>query len=174
MVQLSATRCSCIAILWVSLVSFASITLCVTSQLEITKVSVYFVIDSVRKLLDTRSYSYYGILISQKQQIIPKLLTHTHTSWKRCTDLFNSWTWSCGTIKMMKTLYRKLLVKYKIVLFLIYARGSENNLHCSMESVFFFNSADLSFQQMFKHSVIIFWRKFMGSLGWNLNTVVTL
>jgi hypothetical protein len=29
MVQLSATRCSCMAILWVSLVSFAAITLCV-------------------------------------------------------------------------------------------------------------------------------------------------
>jgi hypothetical protein len=32
MVQLSATRCSCIPILWVSLVSFATITLCVASQ----------------------------------------------------------------------------------------------------------------------------------------------
>jgi hypothetical protein len=32
-VQLSATRCSCIAILWVSLVSFAYINLCVASQL---------------------------------------------------------------------------------------------------------------------------------------------
>jgi hypothetical protein len=32
MVQLSATRCSCIAILWVSLVSFAATTLCVPSQ----------------------------------------------------------------------------------------------------------------------------------------------
>jgi hypothetical protein len=32
MIQLSATRCSCIAILWVSLVSFAVITFCVTSQ----------------------------------------------------------------------------------------------------------------------------------------------
>jgi hypothetical protein len=31
-VQLSATRCSCIAILWVSLVSFVSITLCAASQ----------------------------------------------------------------------------------------------------------------------------------------------
>jgi hypothetical protein len=31
-VQLLATRCSCIAILWVSLVSFAAITLCVASQ----------------------------------------------------------------------------------------------------------------------------------------------
>jgi hypothetical protein len=32
MIQLSATRCSCIAILWVSLVNFAAITLCVASQ----------------------------------------------------------------------------------------------------------------------------------------------
>jgi hypothetical protein len=32
MVQPSATRCSCIAILWFSLVSFAAITLCVASQ----------------------------------------------------------------------------------------------------------------------------------------------
>jgi hypothetical protein len=53
-VQLSATRCSCIAILWVSLVSFATITLCVASQLVFIIV-VYFVIDSVRKLLDTPS-----------------------------------------------------------------------------------------------------------------------
>jgi hypothetical protein len=53
MVLLSATRCSCIAILWVSLVSFAAITLCVTSQRVF--IVVYFVIDSVRKLLDTPS-----------------------------------------------------------------------------------------------------------------------
>jgi hypothetical protein len=32
MVQLSATRYNCIAILWVSFVSFAAITLCVASQ----------------------------------------------------------------------------------------------------------------------------------------------
>jgi hypothetical protein len=56
MVQLSATRCSCIAILWVSLVNFATITLCVSSQQVIPKVSVYFVIDSVRKLLVTPAY----------------------------------------------------------------------------------------------------------------------
>jgi hypothetical protein len=43
MVQLSATRCSCIAILWVSLVSFAAITLCVASQQVFIVVSVYFV-----------------------------------------------------------------------------------------------------------------------------------
>jgi hypothetical protein len=56
MVQLSATRCSCIAILWVSLVSFAAMTLCVASQRVFVVVVVYFVIDSVRKVLDTPSY----------------------------------------------------------------------------------------------------------------------
>jgi hypothetical protein len=53
MVQLSATRCSCIAILWVSLASFATITLYVASKRVFI---VYFFIDSVRKLLDTPSY----------------------------------------------------------------------------------------------------------------------
>jgi hypothetical protein len=48
MVQLSATRCSSIAIVGVSLVSFASIIFCVASQ----RVSIH----SVRKLLDTPSY----------------------------------------------------------------------------------------------------------------------
>jgi len=38
-------------------VSFATITLCVASQRLLIVVSVYFVIDSVRKLLDTPSYT---------------------------------------------------------------------------------------------------------------------
>jgi hypothetical protein len=54
-VQLSVTRWSCIAILWVSLVSFAAITGCVASRRVFIFVSVYFVIDSVLKLLDTAS-----------------------------------------------------------------------------------------------------------------------
>jgi hypothetical protein len=49
MLQLSASRCSCIDILWVSLVSFAAITLCVASQRVF--IVVYFVIESVPKLL---------------------------------------------------------------------------------------------------------------------------
>jgi hypothetical protein len=57
MVQLSATRYRCIAILSVSLVSFAAITLCVSSQRVFIVVSVYFVIDWVRKLLGTPSYT---------------------------------------------------------------------------------------------------------------------
>jgi hypothetical protein len=43
MVQLSATRWSCIAILWVNLVSFVAITRCVAFQRVIPKVSAYFV-----------------------------------------------------------------------------------------------------------------------------------
>jgi hypothetical protein len=62
MVQLSATRCSCITILWVSLVSFAAIALCVTSQRLFIVVSIYFIIDSVRKLLDTHSYVHGALL----------------------------------------------------------------------------------------------------------------
>jgi hypothetical protein len=59
MVQLSATRCSCIAILWVSLVSFAAITLCAASQ-RVFIVVVDFVIDLVRKRLDSLSYGLGG------------------------------------------------------------------------------------------------------------------
>jgi hypothetical protein len=55
MVQLSATKRTCIAIFRVSIVSFAAITLCVASQRVIPKVSVNFVIGTVRKLLDTPS-----------------------------------------------------------------------------------------------------------------------
>jgi hypothetical protein len=43
--------------LWVSLMSFAAITLCVASQRVFIVVRVYLVIDSVRKLLDTPSYT---------------------------------------------------------------------------------------------------------------------
>jgi hypothetical protein len=66
MVQLSATTCSRIAILWVSLVIFAAKTLFVASQ-RVFIVVVYFVIGSVRKLLDTPSYN-------QKFLIVPYLL----------------------------------------------------------------------------------------------------
>jgi hypothetical protein len=54
-VQVSATRYSCFTILWVSLVSFSAITLCVASQ-RVFIIDVYFVINSVRKLYDTPSY----------------------------------------------------------------------------------------------------------------------
>jgi hypothetical protein len=61
MVQLSTTKCSCIAISWVSLVSFAAITLCVASQRVF--IVIYFVIDSVRKLLGTPSYILFSLIV---------------------------------------------------------------------------------------------------------------
>jgi hypothetical protein len=65
MVHLSAPRFCCIAILWVSLVSFATLTLYVASQRVFIFVSIYFLIDSVRKLLDTPLYlwSMFGRLL---------------------------------------------------------------------------------------------------------------
>jgi hypothetical protein len=62
MVQLSYTRCSRIIILRVSLVSFGTINLCVASLRVVIVVDVYFVIGSVRKLLDTPSYNETNIL----------------------------------------------------------------------------------------------------------------
>jgi hypothetical protein len=53
MIQLFATRWSFIVILWVSLVSFADITLCVASKRVFVVVVVYFIIDSVRKTFIT-------------------------------------------------------------------------------------------------------------------------
>jgi hypothetical protein len=50
MIQLSAIRYICIAILWVSLISFAAITLCVVSQRVFIVVSAYLVIHSDRKI----------------------------------------------------------------------------------------------------------------------------
>jgi hypothetical protein len=61
MVEHSATRCSCISILWVSLVTFAAITLCVASQRVFIVVSIY-IIHSVRKLLDTPSHKCIAIV----------------------------------------------------------------------------------------------------------------
>jgi hypothetical protein len=58
MIQLSTSECSYIAILCVSLVSFAATTLCVASQrVSAVVVVVYFVTDSVTKLLDTPLYT---------------------------------------------------------------------------------------------------------------------
>jgi hypothetical protein len=82
MVQLSATRCICIAILWVIVVSFTAITFCAASRVLIV-VSIYFVIDSVRKLMDTPSY-----ISSTYTSIQEEETKNGHTStwwfWKIC------------------------------------------------------------------------------------------
>jgi hypothetical protein len=57
MVQPSATWCSCIAILCQSS-EFYRLTLCIASQRVFIFVSLYFVINSVRNLLDTLSFKH--------------------------------------------------------------------------------------------------------------------
>jgi hypothetical protein len=54
--HLSATRCSCITILWVSLASFAAISLYIASQRMFIVVSVYFVIESGNFWIHPRLY----------------------------------------------------------------------------------------------------------------------
>jgi hypothetical protein len=83
MVKLSATRYSCITILWVTLVSFAAITICIASHRVIRKVSVYFLIDSVRKLLDTPLYTYR---ISVMKPLGGQLLTRLRRRWGHTTE----------------------------------------------------------------------------------------
>jgi hypothetical protein len=55
MVQLSATRCSCIAILLVSLVSFAAITLCVACQ----RVFIFVIVVAVVYFVTTQSGNFW-------------------------------------------------------------------------------------------------------------------
>jgi hypothetical protein len=57
MIQLSITRCSCTAILWVSLVSFAAITLYVASQRVFISVVVLLLYRLGKKTLDINSYT---------------------------------------------------------------------------------------------------------------------
>jgi hypothetical protein len=101
MVQLSATMCSCIATLWVSLVSFASITLCVASQRVF--ISVYSAIDSVRKLLDTPSDEYFHSSAGECTYLSPPSGAEVKSAWSytsttpirlHCVVL----SWSTGTI----------------------------------------------------------------------------
>jgi hypothetical protein len=78
MVQFSAPRCSCMAILRVSLVSFAAITLRVASQ-RVFIVVVYFVIDSVLELLDTPSYDTVSVTKGLSRDSAEVLHCHANT-----------------------------------------------------------------------------------------------
>jgi hypothetical protein len=77
----AATRCSCIAILWISLVCFAAITLCVDSQ-RMFIVVVYFVIDWVRKLLDTPS------CLENLKKIIQKIQSNFRSTYQFLAFVF--------------------------------------------------------------------------------------
>jgi hypothetical protein len=95
MVQLSATRYSYIAILWVSQVSFAAITLCVASQRVFIVVSVYFVIDSVRKLLDTPSY----ISAVLTREIFFVLVLHLKGTVDSCETMMAITIWTLNFVR---------------------------------------------------------------------------
>jgi hypothetical protein len=53
-------------------VNFAAITLCVASQQVFIVVRVYFVIDSVRKLLDTPSYTEVSDQLHAQVTLVPR------------------------------------------------------------------------------------------------------
>jgi hypothetical protein len=105
MIQLSATRCSCIAILWISLVSFAVNTLCVASQRAFIDVNGYFVIDSVRNLLATLSYSHAyvwrALCTSQKDLNRPHCSAYTY---------FGRWMHARGAVYVCPPVIFKLLL----------------------------------------------------------------
>jgi hypothetical protein len=74
-------------------VSFAAISLCVASQRVLIVVIVYFVIDSVRKLLDTLSYTnrYISLLV-----IITTICMKRRSS--VVSTLASCWRGSCSSL----------------------------------------------------------------------------
>jgi hypothetical protein len=95
MVQLSATRCSCIAILWVILVSFAAITLCVASQRAFIVVSVHEVVskhfrtESITKYtltaINTRWEATQRVMEAQLTRLTHKIAIQLHLVAESCT-----------------------------------------------------------------------------------------
>jgi hypothetical protein len=71
-------------------VSFDAITLCVASQRVIPKVREYFVIDSVRKLLDTPSYVDYSGFKPLVKEIMNELMTKRETKTSSSALLYSS------------------------------------------------------------------------------------
>jgi hypothetical protein len=122
MVQLSATKCSCIDILWVNLVSFSAIILCVASQ-RVFIVVVYFVIVSVRKLLDITSYI---VRVPEVHSSIhrgrvernrgpARARTHTHTHTHACICMHHTpKLWASELIKLLLHLSHLLKEKVKL------------------------------------------------------------
>jgi len=80
----TATRCSCIVILCVSIVSFAAIILCCFST---SVIIVDFVIDSVRKLLDTPLYVYVCVCVCIYMSVCVCYGKKAHCTLLRCTTI---------------------------------------------------------------------------------------
>jgi hypothetical protein len=99
MVQLSATRCNCIIILWVSTVSFTAITLCFASQRVFIVVSIYFVIDLVRKRFDTHSY-FFPVILNFLHEYLKTCLSRKERPKKAWRVVF-SFGWRILTITLL-------------------------------------------------------------------------
>jgi hypothetical protein len=85
-------------------VSFATITLCVASQQVLIAVSMYFFIDSVRKLLDTPSYCYKLVTRNKAHHNLTSLSTHLDTA---------SLIKYSASITIIGNSFYKLLITYK-------------------------------------------------------------
>jgi hypothetical protein len=95
MVQLSASMCSYIAILWVSLGSFAAITLCVASQRVFIVVVIYFVMtQSGNFWIHPRMIFFYCTRTFLLKQIVQKwafwICQYKATEFKNVPILFDS------------------------------------------------------------------------------------
>jgi hypothetical protein len=90
MVQFPATRCSCIAILWVILTSFAVISLCVASQwvFIIIVVVIDFVIDSVR------IYSRICVTVEVFCVVVPRFHINIGYIYSEALKLFEPGYWN--------------------------------------------------------------------------------
>jgi hypothetical protein len=92
MVQLCATMCSCIAILWVSLVSSVAITVCVASQRVFVVDDVYFVTTQSgnfwihpRKMYLTMISKYCHATIA-----CPNIFKQSSKFWAPCKGLYDT------------------------------------------------------------------------------------
>jgi hypothetical protein len=142
MVYLFATNCSCIAILWVSLVSFTAIILCVASQ-RVFIVVVYFVIDSVRKLLDTPSYCPHGVI----------WLVRWNVGRSQEPSGLRQWYSTGGTRRHLRG-----YIKFKISIHILFHEWSELQKNISFQSelvLFYISSVPCSTQQWNLAAVLV-------------------
>jgi hypothetical protein len=84
MVQLFATRCSCIAILWINLINFAAITLCVASQRVFIVVTMFI----YRPSPETFGYT----LVCGRKHLCPILRQNLAFDWRNWGEITKNHT----------------------------------------------------------------------------------
>jgi hypothetical protein len=115
MLQLSATRCSCIAILWVSLVSFVTITLCVASQRVFVVVRVYFVMtQSGNFWIHSRISSYFWFSVAAGHSNVTHMNVKLHVSLPAFLWTYNSFDLQLIILTYLRTYLLTYLLTYSI------------------------------------------------------------